>query len=83
MKKNDLVIHNIASKFILGENINIEIKGKRNQLECLNKLLDVSKNLYESLQKDNQSLNHIMSLIEEKKQLSDTFYEISGIKWKL
>jgi len=83
MKKNDLLIHNIASKYILGENINIEIKGKKQQLECLNQLLDVSKQLYESLQKDKQQLSEIMSIVERKNQLSDQFYQLTQIKWKL
>jgi len=83
MKKNDLLIHNIASKYILGENVNIEIKGKKQQLECLNQLLDISKQLYESLQKDKQQLSEIMSIVERKNQLSDQFYQLTQIKWKL
>ncbi len=82
MKKHDHLIHNVASKYILGENINIEIKGNKNQLEKLNELLDISKKLYHSLQ-DKTSLEKIMTIIEQKKQLSDEFYILTGIKWKL
>jgi len=83
MKKKDKLIHNIASKYILGENINIEINGNKRELEQLSELLDVSKQLYHSLQDNNTSLEDIMSLVEHKKNLSDTFYQTSGIKWKL
>jgi hypothetical protein len=81
--KQDLLIHKAASKYILGENINIDIKGKKEQLVCLNQLLDVSKNLYESLNDNTTSLKEIMSIVENKKQLSDRFEKITGIKWKL
>ncbi len=83
MKKNDKLIHNIASKYILGENINIEIKGNKKQLEKLSELLDISKKLYQSLNDNNTPLNKIMSIVEQKKTLSDEFFVLSGIKWKL
>jgi len=82
MKKKDLIIHNVASKYILGENINFEIKGNRQELEKLSELLDASKYLYTSLH-DNTSLAKIMTLVENKKRLADEFYALSGIKWKL
>lgn len=83
MKKYDLLIHKIASQYILGEAINIEITGNQKQLQKLSELLDSSKFLYESLSYQNTSLEKIMQLIEHKKQLSDEFYQLSGIKWKL
>ena len=66
MKKHDLLIHNIASKFILGENINVEIKGNKQQLHTLNELLDISKSLYTALGDQATPLSNIMSLIENK-----------------
>jgi len=83
MKKHDLLIHKIASQYILGETINIEITGNQKQLQKLSELLDSSKSLYESLSHQNISLEKIMQLVEHKKQLSDEFYQLSGIKWKL
>jgi len=83
MKKNDLFIHNIASKYILGENINIEIKGNKQQLQTLNELLDISKLLYNSLQNKNIPLSKIMNLVEQKKKLSDQFTKLTNIQWKL
>jgi hypothetical protein len=83
MKKHDLLIHNIASKFILGENINVEIKGNKQQLQKLSELLDISKSLYSALNDHSTPLSNIMTLVENKKQLSDEFFQISGIKWKL
>jgi hypothetical protein len=83
MKKNDRLIHNIASKYIIGENINIEIKGNKKQLEKLSELLDVSKNLYQMLNDNNTPLDKIMSIVENKKKIADEFYKLSGIQWKL
>ena len=83
MKKRDLIIHNVASKYILGENINFEIKGNRQELEKLSELLDASKHLYTSLHDNKIPLSKIMTLIENKKRLADEFYTLSGIKWKL
>ncbi len=83
MKKHDKLIHTVASKYIIGENVNIEIKGNKQQLHKLSELLDISKHLFSSLQEKNTSLEDIMTLIEQKKQLADDFYQLSGIKWKL
>lgn len=83
MKKHDLLIHNVASKYILGEAVNIEIKGNQQQLQKLSELLDISKNLYSSLHDQNVSLTKIMTIVENKKKLADEFFQLSGIKWKL
>jgi hypothetical protein len=83
MKKHDLLIHNVASKYILGEAVNIEIQGNKQELQKLSELLDVSKNLYSSLNNQKTSLSEIMSLVENKKKLADEFFQLSGIKWKL
>jgi len=83
MKKHDLLIHNVASKYILGEAVNIEIKGNKKQLQKLSELLDISKSLYTSLNDKNISLSKIMTIVENKKRLADEFYQLSGIKWKL
>jgi hypothetical protein len=81
--KHDLLIHTVASKYILGENIDIQIKGKKEQLICLNELLDASKKLYQSLNDTTTPLQQIMSLVEHKKTIADKFKKISGITWKL
>ena len=64
MKKNDLKIHNIAAKYILGENIETSIKGDKEQLKCLSGLLESSKKLYSSLD-ENKNLDEILKIIEE------------------
>jgi hypothetical protein len=83
MKKHDKLIHTVASKYILGESVNIEIKGNKPQLQKLSELLDVSKQLYECLSDKKTPLQEIMNLIEKKKKISDDFYNLAGIKWKL
>lgn len=83
MKKNEQKIHNIAAKYILGENVNTTIKGNQIQLENLSKLLESSKKLYQKLNENNSSLDEILNLIEEKNNLADTFHKSTGITWKL
>ncbi len=61
MKKHDKLIHTVASKYILGESVNIEIKGNKPQLQKLSELLDVSKQLYECLSDKKTSLQEIMN----------------------
>jgi len=83
MKKHDKLIHKVAAHYILGENINTSIKGNKDQLTCLQNLLESSKDLYIELQNENADLNKLLKLIENKNNLSDSFLKLTGISWKL
>ena len=82
MKKKEYILHNIAAKYILGEDVNVELSGKGPELELLHNLLVVSKELKESLDNE-KDISIISSLLEEKKILTKKFEEISNITWRL
>tara|TARA_B100000902_G_C26979793_1_gene749693 strand:+ start:510 stop:758 length:249 start_codon:yes stop_codon:yes gene_type:complete len=75
-------LHQIAANYIAGKNLNIEIKGNKLQTECFNSLLEVSKQLKTCL--DNQSdIDKTQKLIEQKKELTKNFQNLTGITWYL
>jgi hypothetical protein len=78
----DFKVHNIAARYILGENIETSIKGDKEQLKCLSKLLESSKKIYDKLNEEKVDLNEILERIEEKKEIADHFFSLTGIKWK-
>lgn len=82
MNKKEYYLHNIAAKFIMGENINLEISGKNAEIESLHDLLVVSKQLKESLDTE-ESIEKISSLLEQKKILTKRFEELTNITWRL
>lgn len=83
MKNQELKIHKTAAKYILGENINTSIKGNKQQLECLENLLESSKKLYTALNNENTSLDTILELVNEKNNNAESFLNLTGINWKL
>jgi len=82
MNEKEYILHNIAAKYILNETVDIELKGKPAEIDCLFDLLEVSKSLKESLDK-NESIDKISNLLEKKKILTKKFEEISNIRWML
>lgn len=82
MNKKELLLHNIAAKYILGENVDIELEGKTAEINALISLLETSKELRNALIKE-EKLEKISLLLEKKKQLTKNFEEISNIIWRL
>lgn len=80
--KKEILIHNIAAKFIIGENIDIELKGSEAEIYCLYELLTISKQLKESLDNDD-SFDSILKIANRKKQISKKFQNLTGIVWRL
>lgn len=83
MNINENILHQVAARFIKGENIEVDIKGSEIQIETLHKLLTVSKNLMLELNKKNNNIDSIINMLHEKKELTRKFQNISGITWKL
>ena len=80
--KKEILLHNIAARYINNENIDIELNGKLAELSCLKELLNISKKLKVSLDNDS-SFNEIISIIEEKKVITKKFESLTGITWRL
>lgn len=82
MNNKELMLHKIAAKYIINEDIDIELNGSYAELLCLKELLDVSKQLKESLE-DNSSLEKILNILEIKKSKTNKFESLTGITWRL
>ena len=76
------VLHQVAARYIAGKDIEIEINGSKIQLECFENLLNVSKELKETLDRQ-KNLDKVVKLMEEKKNLTKEFQNLTGIMWKL
>ena len=82
ISKKDFLLHNIAAKYIVGEDVDIELKGSYAELSCLKELLDISKKLM-TLLKEDSSLDDIIKTIENKKTITNKFQNLTGIVWRL
>lgn len=82
MNNKELMLHKIAAKYIINEDIDIELNGSYAELLCLKELLDVSKQLKESLE-DNSSLEKILNILKIKKSKTNKFESLTGITWRL
>lgn len=83
MNINENLLHQVAARFIKGKDINIDIKGTSIQLETLQQLLNVSKELMNELNSNTRNVDKIVEIINNKKQLTQKFQNITGIEWKL
>lgn len=80
--KKENMLHYIAAKYILGEDINVSINANDAQIDCLHELLNVSKKLKETLDEQND-FDKVKILVKQKKKLSNKFKSLTGIKWRL
>ena len=83
MNINENMLHQVAARFIKGKDIEIDIKGTALQLETLQNLLNVSKDLMNELNSNTRNVEKVVEMIENKKQLTKKFQNITGIEWKL
>ena len=81
MKKQKLIIESI--QYITGLRESIKLQGKHKELKAFRKVLNASRNLYESLQKKNVTLQEIERLVDIKKRASIRFQQITGQSWPL
>ena len=82
INKKELFLHNVAAKYIVGENVEVELDGSYAELVCLKELLDVSRDLKRSLD-ENASLDNIIDLMQKKKDVTSKFESLTGIAWRL
>ena len=80
--KKEIILHNIAARYINNEDVDVELNGKLAELSCLKELLDISKKLKISLD-NNTSIDAVINIIEEKKLITKKFESLTGITWRL
>jgi len=83
MNINENLLHQVAARFIKGKDIDVNISGSEVQLEALQDLLNVSKELMTELKKNSPDVDYVIDLTNKKKQLTKRFQNITGIRWKL
>ena len=83
MNINENLLHQVAARFIKGKDIDVNISGSEIQLEALQDLLNVSKELMTELKKNSPDVDYVIELTNKKKQLTKRFQNITGIRWKL
>ena len=75
-------LHQIAANYIVGQNLNVEIKGNEEQKKCFKNLLETSRAL--KIMLDTQSsIDEVTNLIDKKKKLTEEFQNLTGITWRL
>ena len=80
--QKESLLHNIAAKYIMSEDVDIELSGRPAEMDCLVSLLEVSKRLKIQLDED-ATLDAINKTLKEKKELTRKFENLSGITWRL
>ena len=66
----------------MGENLNVQIKGKDAKIKCLSELLDVCRDLKNTLD-EGKDIDKISKLLDKKRDLAIDFENLTGIKWRL
>ena len=82
MTQKEKLLHHVAAKFIMEEDIDIELGGNLAEMQCLQQLLEVSKSLKESLD-SNDSFKKIVAILKEKKEATKKFENLTGTTWRL
>ena len=82
ISQKEMLLHEIAAKHITNNDVDIELSGNPAEMKCFAKLLEVSKRLKIQLDED-ASLDVIIKTLQEKKDLTRKFENLSGINWRL
>jgi len=75
--------HTAVASYILGEKSNIKIQGSPERIRATKKVIGASRALYEELNNPGASLRSVTKLLEEKRQASNSFQQVTGIRWLL
>ena len=81
-KSKEELIHYIAAKYIIGEDVDVSINANDAQVDCLYELLNVSKKLKETLD-EQKDFDKIKVLVKQKNKLANKFQSLTGITWRL
>ena len=82
MTQKEIFLHHVAAKYIMNEEVDIELSGQPAEMNCLVDLLEVSKRLKIQLD-EGATIKVINKTLTEKKELTKKFENLSGITWRL
>ena len=78
-KKQKLMIESI--KYITGNQKSMKIQGPTKQVKAFQRVLKASRNLYETLQRENVRLKQIENLVAVKNKAAQQYFLVTGSKW--
>lgn len=81
MKKQRLIIESI--RYITGNQKSVKIQGKNKEMQLFKNVLNASRKLYESLQRQDVRLEEIERLVTEKNVAAKQFKKETGQAWPL
>jgi hypothetical protein len=73
-------LHHIAAKYIVGEIQSLN-ETSSPKVKLYNELVETCKILKESL--ENKDINKVSLYLEKKQELSEKFYNMTCIRWRL
>jgi len=71
------------AKYIMGIEAGVSIKGSQEKVNAFCDIARKSRALYEALNSDNTSLDEVLALIQEKKESSRRYKDVTGLPWQL
>lgn len=80
--KKEKLLHHIAAKYIMNEEVNVSINASDAQIDCLYELLEVSKKLKIVLD-EQKDYDQACILAKQKKHIANKFQNLTGIIWRL
>ena len=75
--------HTAAAAYILGKKSNIKIQGSSERIAATRKVVGASRALFQELNNSSATLRSVTKLLEAKRQASDNFQQVTGIRWLL
>jgi hypothetical protein len=71
------------ARHILGESVNLKIKGKSSKVKAIREVICASRELFEELNRSGSSLEKIFELVEKKNSKAHAFTKATGLRWVL
>jgi hypothetical protein len=83
LKDNQSQLMDSIARHIMGESVNLRIKGSPDKIKVTREAICASKDLYKELNQTGPSLEKIFELVERKNIKAQAFTQITGLHWSL
>ena len=71
-----------AARFIIGESVDVKVKGTKDRVKAFKDVLLASRNLYEALE-SGHGIGEVTNLLDAKHEAAKKFKEVTGVFWAL
>jgi len=72
-----------AAKYILGEKSEVNLRASRKEVTAIKEALVASKNLYETLNREDVTLDEVRESVSKKRAAAQKFKKATGKFWLL